>query len=120
MKAFSDRTDSRLRAFLAEEYHRRSCHDEAMAQIWVEFAESPTLRQYQILKGHADRIGQWPAWREKALTFLREKIAQAKREAAKNRWAWSPRADCSDLVRISSGRKHRSRLARGQGGGLLG
>lgn len=100
LKAFPHRTDSRLRAFLAEEYHRRGRHDEAMAQVWAEWAESPGLQKYQTLKGHADRIGQWPAWREKALTFLREKIAQAKREAAKNRWAWFPRADYSELVRI--------------------
>jgi uncharacterized Zn finger protein len=101
VKAFPHRTDSRLRDFLAEEYHRRGRHDEAMAQIWAEWTDSPTLHRYRILKGHADRIGQWPTWREKAFTFLREKIAQAKREAARNRSAWwSPRADHSELVRI--------------------
>lgn len=101
VNAFPHGTDSRLRDFLAEEYHRRGRHDEAMAQIWAEFTDSPILNRYQTLKGHADRIGQWPACREKALTFLREKIAQAKREAAKNRSAWwSPRADHSELVRV--------------------
>src|SRR5208282_1611697 len=39
IKAFPDRTDSRLREFLADEYHRRKRHDEAMQPIWKTFAE---------------------------------------------------------------------------------
>ena len=71
VKAFPERTDSRLREFLAGEYHRRKRHDEAMALIWAEFAESPSLEQYRNLKAHAERIGQWKPWREKALGYLR-------------------------------------------------
>lgn len=100
LKAFPKRTDSRLREFLAQEYHRRKRHDEAMALIWSEFAESASLFQYQKLKAHADRIAQWLAWREKALAFLREEIARAQRAARQEQGAWSPRADHSDLVRI--------------------
>ncbi len=100
VKAFPDRTDSRLREFLADEYHRRKRHDEAMALIWAEFTDSPGLARYEKLKAHADRIGQWQAWREKALGFLRETIAKAKREAPKDRWAWSRKADHSELVRV--------------------
>ena len=66
MKTFPERVDSRLREFLAMEYHRRNRHDEAMALIWAEFTESPSLERYQNLKTHADRTHEWPTWREKA------------------------------------------------------
>ena len=111
VKAFPDRTDSRLRDFLAEEYHRRKRHDEAMALMWAEFAESPCLADYQKLKTHADRlpaapnatqagIAGWPLWRQKALAFLREELAKAKKDPPKDRWGWAPHADRSELVRI--------------------
>lgn len=98
--AFPERTDSRLREFLALEYHRRNRHDEAMALLWAEYSDSPGLPAYQRLKAHADRIGQWPAWREKALGFLRESVARAKQDKRKDPWAWSARRDHSDLVSI--------------------
>jgi uncharacterized Zn finger protein len=100
VKVFPERTDSRLREFLAGEYHRRKRHDEAMALIWVEFTDSPNLEQYKKLKAHAERIGQWESWREKSLVYLREQIASAKNESQKNRWAWYSKADHSELVRI--------------------
>lgn len=100
IKAFPERTDSRLREFLAEEYHRRKRHDEAMALIWTEFTESPNLEQYRNLKAHAERIGQWALWRERALEYLRERIGRAKSESQKDRWAWYRKADHSELVRI--------------------
>ncbi|MBI2218961.1 MAG: SWIM zinc finger family protein [Candidatus Rokubacteria bacterium] len=100
LKAFPERTDPRLREFLADEYHRRKRHDEAMALVWAEFAESPDLTHYESLKKHADRTDQWAAWREKALAVMRETIARAKRDAPKNRSAWSVRADHSELVRV--------------------
>jgi hypothetical protein len=78
VKTFPERTDSRLREFLAEEYHRRKRHDEAMALIWAEFTESTSLEQYKKLKTHAERIEQWESWREKALDYLRSEIARAK------------------------------------------
>jgi uncharacterized Zn finger protein len=100
VKAFPERTDSRLREFLAGEYHRRKRHDDAMALIWVEFTESPNLEKFNKLKAHAERIGQWESWREKALENLREQIAKAKRDNQKDRWAWYRKADHSELVRI--------------------
>jgi uncharacterized Zn finger protein len=100
VKAFPERTDSRLREFLAEEYHRRKRHDEAMALIWAEFAEAPSLEQYRNLKAHAERIGQWEPWREKALDYLRSQIAGAKSELQRNRWPYYHKADHSELVRI--------------------
>jgi len=100
LQAFPERTDSRLREFLAEEYHRRRRHGDAMALVWAEFAQSPTLAQYQNLKAHADKAGEWRTWRPKALEFIRECIAKAKRETRSDRWAWSRRADHTELVRV--------------------
>jgi uncharacterized Zn finger protein len=100
LKAFPERPDCRLREFLAEEYHRQKRHDEAMALIWACFTERPTLEQFQDLSKHANRIGQWPAWREKAMAVLREEIAESKRKAQKGQWAWHAQADYSELVRI--------------------
>ena len=37
LKAFPERPDSRLREFLAAEYHRRKRHDDAMALVWAAF-----------------------------------------------------------------------------------
>ncbi|GJL65431.1 MAG: hypothetical protein NPIRA05_04020 [Nitrospirales bacterium] len=63
VQAFPDRTDSRLRAFLTQEYHRRDRHDDAMASIWTEFSDFPQLEHYKQLKTHADKTKQWPGWR---------------------------------------------------------
>ncbi len=99
VRAFPERTDSRLRVFLANEYYGRKRHDEAMALIWLEFAESPSLGQYEILKRHADRLGRWPLWREKALLFLQEHLAKDKQRERKG-WGAFSRSDHSVLVEI--------------------
>jgi uncharacterized Zn finger protein len=100
LKAFPKETDSRLRQFLAGEYHRRRRHDDAMALMWAEFSESPALEQYRTLKDHADKAGAWPAWRSRALEFLRQSIVKEKREARDDRWGWRRRADHTELVRV--------------------
>jgi len=100
VKAFPERTDSRLREFLADEYHRRRRHDGAMALIWTEFSESPCLETYQLLKRHADRAKQWPSWRDDALTAIRERIEEAKSRRRRSDFGSWNRADHSDLVRI--------------------
>ncbi len=100
VKAFPERTDARLREFLAEEYHRRKRHDDAMALVWTQFTESPDLARYQNLKTHADRVHQWTFWREKALDYLRQAIAKENRESRRERRGWHPPADSSELVRI--------------------
>jgi uncharacterized Zn finger protein len=100
IRAFPKNPDPRLQDFLAEEYHRRKRHDEAMAMIWTQYAAQPYLETYQKLKQHADRIGQWTPWREKALAAARQVIAAAKQQASRGSWAWAERADHSELVRI--------------------
>ena len=70
-----------LRRFLADEYHDRGRHEEAMGLIWKGFAEVPRFHYYQELKDHAERAGAWEIWRSKALDFLREVIAREKKES---------------------------------------
>ncbi|MEW6201235.1 MAG: DUF6880 family protein [bacterium] len=99
VKAFPKNTDSRLREFLADEYHRRKRHDEAMKLVWLNFSESPCLNDYQALKCHADKAGQWAQWREKAFGLIREEIEKEKKKSAGSRWYWRD-ADHSLLVEI--------------------
>jgi uncharacterized Zn finger protein len=47
------RVDSRLSDFVADEYHRRGRHAEAMDLIWAQFIETPRLDTYQKLQTHA-------------------------------------------------------------------
>ncbi|MEJ7745633.1 MAG: DUF6880 family protein [Luteimonas sp.] len=96
--AFPARTDSRLREFLAQAYHRRKRHDDAMALIWAEFVESTYPESYRQLLTHADRAGQRTAWRERALVHLRANIDQARAKRSRERWALP--VDHSILVQI--------------------
>jgi uncharacterized Zn finger protein len=89
---------SDLRRFLADEYHDRGRHEEAMDLIWTGFAEEPRLDGYEELKAHADRAGTWEHWRTKALDFLREEIAREKQES-KGSYLSRP-VDSSRLVEI--------------------
>jgi uncharacterized Zn finger protein len=98
--AFPQRTDARLREFLANEYQRRKRHDDAMALIWATFVESPTLETYCALKDHAVRSRAWKAWRAKAVAFLREPSAPAKTSKRNDPWPTVRRTDRSTLVRI--------------------
>jgi len=105
LKAFAEKDpDSRLEDFLADEYHRRRRHDDAMALIWGQFRRRMGLESYQHLKQHADRARQWPQWREKALAAIRTAIEKQKRESAskpQDPWqAWRRPADHSVLVQI--------------------
>jgi uncharacterized Zn finger protein len=100
IQAFPERTDSRLREFLAQAYHQRNRHDEAISLIWKEFSEHPCLEKYQLLKTHADMVHQWPAWREKAFLVIRDHIDKAKQADKQQRWRWEPQPNHSELVRI--------------------
>ncbi len=98
--AFPTKTDSRLRVFLADEYHRRGRHEEAMALIWADYSEDPSLENYKALKAHADRIRAWSGWRDRALALLREAAGRGDRETGVRRPAWTMGPDHSDLVRV--------------------
>ena len=97
LKAFLHRTDSRLRAFIADEYHRRHRHDEALALIWANFTDAPYLECYRTLRAHARRVGQWPAWRHEALAHMRTVGEAAARNTARRS---SFQQDRSTLVEI--------------------
>ncbi len=97
----AEKLDWRLGEFLADEYHRRKRHDEAMQIIWKQFAENADLGNYNKLKEHADKVkpeSTWQIWREKALEFIRQNIAERKRNKSGG-WYLRP-ADNTLLVRI--------------------
>jgi uncharacterized Zn finger protein len=98
MWVFPDEVHSGLREFLAEEYHHRARHEEAIELIWPQFAGSPRLESYKELKHHAKRTGRWEQWRNKALDYLREEIARRKEESSHS--YLSLPVDHSELVRI--------------------
>lgn len=70
ISAFHDAPDSRLLEFLADEYHRRQRHDEAMGLIWRLFTGYTSLEKYRQLKQHATRCKQWSHWRTQAMDHL--------------------------------------------------
>ncbi|MBA3711017.1 MAG: SWIM zinc finger family protein [Pyrinomonadaceae bacterium] len=110
-QAFPDKTDSRLREFLAEEYHRHHRHTEAMEQVWNLYADAPNLGTYRQLKEHTARTAgksirkqkeEWQNWRERALSYLRAMLDE-RRKGIKNRGnfsAWWGAGDNSTLVEI--------------------
>jgi uncharacterized Zn finger protein len=98
--AFGDKADSRLNDFLADLYHRRKRHDEAMALIWPQFEAYPTLGHYQKLKQHANRNKTWSEWRARALAHVRELLAKEAKNERRGRWHYQPWPDRSLLVEI--------------------
>ncbi len=92
--------DDRLREFLADEYHRRKRHDEAMELIWAGFKDRPGMSGYERLKSHADRAKQCSKWRERALEAVHKSIGNARRKARQDRWGWTGNTDHSLLVEI--------------------
>jgi uncharacterized Zn finger protein len=101
LEAFSDRPDSRLRKFLAEEYVRAKRQDEAIALIWENFADRPILGTYQDLLKYAGKAKQQQHWREKTLKWIRDALERRREEAKKrqSRWSWAL-VDHSLLVEI--------------------
>lgn len=97
--AFPKNTDSRLREFLADQYHRRGRDAEAMDLIWAEFSEHPSLERYKGLKAHADHTHDWPSWRERAIALLRQRAHRRDRGNVHD-WSWTTMPDHSELVRV--------------------
>jgi uncharacterized Zn finger protein len=95
--AFPERPDARLRTFLADQYHSRRRHDQAMALVWSNFTDQPGLCCYQELKQHAKRAKQWPRWREKAISHLRDLVQDNDSPAAAG---WRATTDASTLVEV--------------------
>jgi hypothetical protein len=106
VRAFPERTDGRLREFLADEYLRRSRGEDAMAVVWTQFLEQPALAAFQVLKRYADQHGAWALWRPRALAEVRRSIDVAKgavpthAPVGRSRHRPESPADASRLVEI--------------------
>ncbi|PUB90319.1 MAG: hypothetical protein DBP01_08175, partial [gamma proteobacterium symbiont of Ctena orbiculata] len=100
IQIFGKESDSRLQDLLAELYHRRKRHEEAMALIWSQFERQTGLTSYQKLKKHADRNKTWPEWRDRALKFLRTAIEKEAKKTTRSRWILAYQRGFSDLVEI--------------------
>lgn len=100
LAAFPKNTDSQLREFLADEYHRRKQHDKAMLLIWANFAEHPGLENYTSLKKHADLTEEWSNWRQKALENIRTLITNSRKSRPRPDEYWVGCWDNSLLIEI--------------------
>jgi uncharacterized Zn finger protein len=103
LRAFPERTDPRLREFVANEYHRRKRDEEAVGLIWANFLDRPSLETYKELAQHASTAGSWKTWRDQALAEIRKRTVESKSRAVKQGWFMSPYgydAGHSLLVRI--------------------
>lgn len=95
------RPDERLRSFIADAYQARGRHEDAMELVWQAFSDQPWLDNYRQLRQHGERAGAWPAWRNKALTLIRERIADPSDSLASQRfWDRQFLRDHSALVEI--------------------
>jgi tetratricopeptide (TPR) repeat protein len=101
VRAFPQGTDSRLRLFLAQEYEARQRYNEALALLWADFTESPSLDCYRSLVSLAGRIGRGRECREAALSLLRQRaLEEAAPRGTSRLFVGSP---SSELVRILLG-----------------
>ena len=89
-KSFPDTLDVRLVEFLAEQYHCRQRHDDALALLWSHFTQHPGLEAYRRLKAGADQTGAWARWREQALTWIRDNFIKHRSRQRAHRWHWMP------------------------------
>ncbi|MBV5308862.1 DUF6880 family protein [Chromatium okenii] len=74
LKAFPEKTDSRLRDFLIDAYLKRGRNDEAIQLAWAQFSEVSSLTHYQRLHAVSSAIGVWSEQRERALNYLHDDI----------------------------------------------
>lgn len=100
LAAFPVNTDSRLRDFLIEEYLHRGAGEKATSLAWIQFEENPGLGNYIKLNDVTTKLNNWPTWRDKALAYLRNKIARTFAERGKFRFAGAEAPDKSLLVEI--------------------
>lgn len=102
LSAFREKPDNRLVEVLANLYHDKGRHNEALNLIWDRlYAPAPSAAQYAVLKSHATRAEAWSAWKERARTSLREWFDRAKaRVSGQPVTPWGPRVDHSELVQM--------------------
>ena len=101
--AFPERTDGRLRLFLAEEYQGRGRHQEAIRTVWLEFLDHASLDSYKLLEQFARKDDDWDEWRQRALRHIRRDLESKpdpkRANAMVHSWAHHKR-DHSLLVEI--------------------
>jgi hypothetical protein len=56
----------------ATSYFVAELAEEALELFWREFVTRSTVRNYRQLKEYAQRLAQWPQWRERVLAHLRQ------------------------------------------------
>jgi len=78
INAFPDRTDSRLRLFLAKLYEQIDRHDDAIVLVWQNFIDRPCLEHFEELRHSAKQLGEWDVWRPKALEAARPPVQQSR------------------------------------------
>jgi uncharacterized Zn finger protein len=101
LEAFpGERADSRLQTFLADVYGARGQHADALEIAWDRFADHPGLESYRDLMSYAERVGEWPRRRERALGLLRKRATDARQDAQRRGYGWLRGGDHSQLVRI--------------------
>ncbi len=95
-------SDPRLLDAAAEEYHRVGRAADAVRIAWDAYDAAPTLRTYRQLSEQATRAGLWPDWHDKAITLLRDRIAQGRVKPDRGRASqWAERGpDNSTLVEV--------------------
>jgi uncharacterized Zn finger protein len=94
LHAFPAATDNRLRDFLVAAYLQRQRNEEALQLTWVQFEERTILDHYKKLHAVAERLGMWPAQRERALAKLADAIAE--QSAVVSSWKTKPGAGVPD------------------------
>jgi tetratricopeptide (TPR) repeat protein len=107
LRAFPERTDSRLRVFLADAYLRLGRNEDAMRLLWADFVEWPRLDRYQTLHGYTKGLGTWPEWRDRWRQFSRTDTAAPRYRPATRRarrsssvpWRGSSRLSPADPAR---------------------
>jgi len=101
LESFPEPPDDSLVEFVADEYHHLEDHDKAVSLLWEQYQRRMDLRAYACLKKHADRVGQWNAWRTKALEWTHKKIGDAMRQPRRtDPWTYRAPPDHSLLVEI--------------------
>lgn len=99
--------DARLVDALAGEYHRAGRGADAVELCWQAYELEPSPAGYRRLCENAGKAGVWDAWRDRALTALRQSVEARIADAAKppSRRArgaryYGPPADASYLVEV--------------------
>lgn len=64
-----------LRDYLLDLYLEQGRTGDAVGLVWDLFVAYPDIDSFDDLRGIAERVGQWPDWRQKALDFWQQALA---------------------------------------------